>query len=172
MHLYDTLVRPLGEDEQGAYALIFGMRAMCRTPPPVEDPICNCLAIRQAARQVTQLYDRHLAAVDLRGNQYSILSKLGRLGPMSVNALAASMAMDRTTLGRAIQPLQRDRLIAVAADERDKRARVIRLSPAGEARLKDAAHHWRNAQKEFETAFGVEESAKLRATLARVVAAM
>lgn len=57
---------------------------MRRTPPPVEDPICNCLAIRQAARQVTQLYDRHLAAVDLRGNQYSILSKLGRLGPMSV----------------------------------------------------------------------------------------
>ena len=145
---------------------------MRKTPPSPEDQICNCLAIRQAARQVTQLYDRHLAAVDLRSTQYSILSKLGRLGPMSVNALAASMAMDRTTLGRAIQPLQRDRLIAVAADAHDKRARVIRLSPAGEARLKDAAHHWRNAQKEFEIAFGADESTRLRATMARVVAAM
>jgi DNA-binding MarR family transcriptional regulator len=143
-----------------------------RTKPPLEDPICNCLAVRQAARQMTQLYDRHLAAVHLRSTQYSILSKLGRLGPLSINALAASMAMDRTTLGRAIQPLQRERLIAVTADEHDKRARVIKLSPAGEARLKDAAHHWRNAQREFETAFGPEASADLRATMARVVAAM
>ena len=143
-----------------------------RKTPPVEDPICNCLAIRQAARQVTQLYDRHLAAVDLRSTQYSILSKLGRLGPMSVNALAASMAMDRTTLGRAIQPLERDKLIAVAADERDKRARIIKLSPTGEARLKDASHHWRNAQKEFEAAFGAVEAARLRTTLAQVVAAI
>jgi DNA-binding MarR family transcriptional regulator len=143
-----------------------------RKTPPLEDPICNCLAVRQAARQMTQLYDRHLAAMDLRSTQYSILSKLGRLGPMSVNALAASMAMDRTTLGRAIQPLQRDKLLAVATDEDDKRARVIKLSPAGETRLKDAAHHWRNAQREFESAFGAEESARLRATMARVLAAM
>ena len=61
--------------------------------------------------------------------QYSILSKLGRLGPMSVNALAAQMVMDRTTLGRAIRPLQRDKLLATAADKRDGRSRVIRLTP-------------------------------------------
>lgn len=145
---------------------------MRKSAPNVEEQVCNCLAIRQAARQVTQLYDRHLAAEGLRSTQYSILSKLGRLGPLSVNALAASMAMDRTTLGRAIQPLERDRLIAVGTDDKDKRARIIKLSAAGEARLKAAAHHWRNAQKEFEAAFGADDSAKLRATLARVVAAM
>ena len=77
---------------------------MRKPPPNTEEQVCNCLAIRQAARQVTQLYDRHLAAEGLRSTQYSILSKLGRLGPLSVNALAASMAMDRTTLGRAVQP--------------------------------------------------------------------
>ena len=144
---------------------------MRKTTPADETP-CNCLALRQAARQVTQLYDRHLAAAGLRSTQYSIVSKLGRLGPLSVNALAASMAMDRTTLGRAIQPLGRDRLIAVGADDKDKRARVIRLSAAGAARLKAAAHHWRSAQKEFEQTFGPDDSAKLRAALARVVAAM
>jgi len=133
---------------------------------------CNCLAIRQAARQVTQLYDRHLAAEGLRSTQYSILSKLGRLGPLSVNALAAAMAMDRTTLGRAIQPLQRDRLLAVGADENDARARVIRLTTVGEERLKAAAARWRAAQKEFEAAFGTDDAAQLRATLGRVVAAV
>jgi DNA-binding MarR family transcriptional regulator len=145
---------------------------MRKTPLITDESPCNCLAIRQAARQVTQLYDRHLAAEGLRSTQYSILSKLGRLGPLPINALAATMAMDRTTLGRAIQPLQRDRLIVVGKDEQDGRARVIRLSAAGETRLKAAAHHWRNAQKEFEAAFGAGDSAKLRGSLARVVAAM
>ena len=141
-------------------------------PAETDQTPCNCLAIRQAARQVTQLYDRHLAAEGLRTTQYSILSKLGRLGPLSVNALAASMAMDRTTLGRAIQPLQRDRLLAVGADANDARARVIALTAAGEARLRAATARWRAAQREFEAAFGADDAAKLRATLARVVAAV
>ena len=146
---------------------------MQRTPAPgVDQSPCNCLAIRQAARQVTQLYDRHLAAEGLRSTQYSILSKLDRLGPQSVNALAAFMAMDRTTLGRAIRPLQRDKLLAVGGDERDGRARVIRLTAAGEARLKAAVVHWQKAQKEFEQAFGSREAAKLRGDLARVTAAI
>jgi DNA-binding MarR family transcriptional regulator len=145
---------------------------MRKTPTPTDETPCNCLAIRQAARQMTQLYDRHLAAEGLRSTQFSILSKLGRLGPLSINALAASMAMDRTTLGRAIQPLQRDKLVVVGVDADDGRARVVRLSPAGDARLKAAVPHWRNAQKEFEAAFGTDDSAKLRNSLARVVAAM
>ncbi len=138
------------------------------TPLAVDSTACNCLAIRQAARQITQLYDRHLAAVGLRSTQYSILSKLGRLGPLSVNALAASMAMDRTTLGRAIQPLQRDKLLAVGADEHDGRARVIRLTAAGEARLQAAITQWKKAQREFEAAYGARDAEKLRASLARV----
>lgn len=145
---------------------------MRRTSPPTDDTPCNCLAIRQAARQVTQLYDRHLAAAGLRSTQYSILSKLGRLGPLPITTLAASMAMDRTTLGRAILPLQRDKLIVVGTDEKDGRARVVRLSAAGETRLKAAAHHWRNAQREFEAAFGADDSAALRGALARVLAAV
>ncbi len=31
---------------------------------------CNCLAVRQAARYVTQLYDRYLAQAGLRTSQY------------------------------------------------------------------------------------------------------
>ena len=60
---------------------------------------------------------RHLAAEGLKTSQYSILAKLGRLGPLSINELAKLMVMDRTTLGRAVQPLERDKLLAIAADE-------------------------------------------------------
>jgi DNA-binding MarR family transcriptional regulator len=71
---------------------------------------CNCLALRQAARHVTQFYDQYLASTGLRTTQFSILAKLHGLGPMTINALARELVMDRTTLGRTMLPLERDGL--------------------------------------------------------------
>ena len=51
-------------------------------------PQCNCLALRQAARHVTQFYDQHLAPTGLRTTQFSILAKLKGLEPMTINTLA------------------------------------------------------------------------------------
>ncbi|HXI37408.1 MAG TPA: MarR family transcriptional regulator, partial [Burkholderiales bacterium] len=126
--------------------------------PPIPEPaICNCLALRQAARHATQLYDRHLAAEGLKTSQYSILAKLLRLGPQSIGALADMMVMDRTTTTRAVRPLARDKLLAIAPGE-DERTRMVRLTPAGEKRAKAAAARWRAAQKEFEAGYGTAEA--------------
>jgi DNA-binding MarR family transcriptional regulator len=130
---------------------------------------CNCSALRQAARHVTQIYDRHLAQEGLRSTQYSVLLNLSRLDRISINELAKALVMDRTTLGRAIRPLQRDGLLTIGAGD-DGRTRSLSLTPAGEARLKAAAGKWQEAQAEFETAFGAGEAANLRTTLRRVVA--
>ena len=130
---------------------------------------CNCLALRQAARHVTQFYDSYLSSEGLRTTQFSILAKLNRLGPLSINELAKSMVMDRTTLGRAIRPLERDRLLTIEAGD-DGRTRSLRLTATGEARLKAAAAKWREAQKEFEMTFGARDAAELRGILQRVVA--
>jgi DNA-binding MarR family transcriptional regulator len=129
---------------------------------------CNCLALRQAARHISQLYDQHLAEVGLRTTQYSILSKLGRLGAMPISKLAATMVMERTALSRAIGPLERDGLVKVGAGP-DGRTRRVELTPTGQARLKAAAAHWRRAQKEFELAVGAADAADLRTVLQRVI---
>src|SRR5215510_7308846 len=99
---------------------------------------CNCLAVRQAARHITQFYDQFLAASGLRTTQFSILAKLRRLGPMTINALAADLVMDRTTLGRNILPLERDGLITVEKGSRDRRSKALRLTEAGVARFRTA----------------------------------
>ena len=137
--------------------------------PALDSSECNCLALRQAARHVSQIYDGYLATEGLKGTQYSILSKLNRLGPQSINELAKSMVMDRTTLGRAVRPLQRDKLLTIGAGD-DGRTRRLKLTPAGQAKLKSAMVKWREAQKEFELAFGVPEAAGMRSMLRRVVA--
>lgn len=139
------------------------------TPPALDPTECNCLALRQATRHVSQIYDKHLAPTGLRGSQYSILSKLNRLGPLSINELAKAMVMDRTTLGRAIRPLERDKLLTIAPGD-DARVKKLKLTSVGETRFKAAQAKWREAQKEFELAFGPRDAADLRGALRRVVA--
>jgi len=80
------------------------------------------LALRQAARHVTQFYDQVLAPSGLRTTQFSVLAKLHHLGPTTINNLAKDLVMDRTTLGRNILPLQRDGLIAAVRGTADRRS--------------------------------------------------
>jgi DNA-binding MarR family transcriptional regulator len=131
---------------------------------------CNCLAIRQAARHVTQFYDQILASTGLRATQFSILSRLRRAGPMTINELAAMLVMDRTTLGRNILPLQRDGLIEVAASAHDRRRHELRLTEAGAARHAAGVDRWTEAQDRFNDVFGGERAAALRDLLREVSA--
>jgi DNA-binding MarR family transcriptional regulator len=139
--------------------------------PPTERPepeICTCLALRQAARHVSQAYDQVLAPSGLRTTQFSVLAKLKQHGTLTINALAESLVMDRTTLGRNILPLQRDGLIAAAPGRADRRSKELRLTDAGTARLRVAFRLWGSAQARFESAFGVKRTAALRALLREV----
>jgi DNA-binding MarR family transcriptional regulator len=131
---------------------------------------CNCLAIRQAARHVSQFYDQLFAPTGLRATQFAILSRLRRGGPMTINALAAALVMDRTTLGRNILPLERDGLIEIVASPADRRRRELCLSAAGADKLALAIERWRVAQTRFDTVFGSERAAALRDLLREVVA--
>ena len=128
---------------------------------------CNLFAIRSAARHATAFYDGHLAPTGLRTTQFSLLSNLDRAGPLAIGEIAARVAMDRTTMGRALRPLERDGLVAIAPG-RDGRTRALALTQAGRERLAQAKPLWAAAQGGFETRFGATEAASLRDALARV----
>jgi DNA-binding MarR family transcriptional regulator len=131
--------------------------------------LCNCLALRQAARHVTQFYDDYLVPTGIRTTQFSILSKLARMKAATINALAEEMVMDRTTLGRNIQPLERDGLIEVRQGSEDRRSREMRLTDAGLARLRQATVAWEQAQRQFDSAFGSQRATDMRALLQQAV---
>src|SRR6202161_4627658 len=126
---------------------------------------CNCLALRQATRHVTQFYDQFISPLGLRTTQYSILARLQRKGAMTINALAAELVMDRTTLGRNLLPLQRDGLVAAGPGEFDRRSKELRVTAAGIARFRAGRKGWQAAQARFETDFGVKRAKKLRTLL-------
>ena len=132
---------------------------------------CHCLTLRQAARQVTQLYDTHLAATGLRATQYAVLRMIARNQPITMQGCADRLVMDRTTLTRALRPLQRDGLVAVEPG-RDGRTRLLGLTGAGQAMLARTTPIWDEAQAEFEARYGSGETQDLRGMLARVVEQM
>jgi DNA-binding MarR family transcriptional regulator len=131
------------------------------------ETLCNCGAIRQAARRVTRFYDQALAPAGLRITQYPILSWLHAIGPMTMNVLAERMVMDRATLGHNLRPLEAQGLLTLTTGE-DRRSRVVALTDAGRHKLMEARPAWKLAQKKFEAAFGPADSVALRSTMARL----
>jgi DNA-binding MarR family transcriptional regulator len=127
--------------------------------------LCNCFATRQAARHVTRLYERHLAGAEVTSAQYSILVLLDEQRGMTMTELAAALVMDRTTLLRALKPLQRDDLVNSKRSESDPRQLILALSADGHRKLKEAARLWRKAQTEFETQVGSARAARMRSDL-------
>jgi DNA-binding MarR family transcriptional regulator len=78
------------------------------------------------------------------------------------------MVMERTTLLRAMKPLQREDLVRSSASSDDPRQLAFSLSSAGERRLKQAMPLWEKAQEEFEAGIGSRDAARLRSSLLSV----
>jgi DNA-binding MarR family transcriptional regulator len=104
----------------------------------VEPEICNCAALRQAARHVTKLYDGTLAPSGLGVNQFSILARLDLVGPSTIQDLAQLLVMDRSTLGHLLRPLEKRGLVTLEVCDQDRRSRTIVLTDVGKAAVAKA----------------------------------
>src|SRR5262249_10063124 len=97
--------------------------------------------------------------------QRAILAQIGRSQPATVGALAEALVMDAGGLAHTLKPLLRDGLVAVDVDPQDRRNRLVRLTPAGKARLKQSDVLWEAAHRSFEKGFGGVQSKALREAL-------
>jgi DNA-binding MarR family transcriptional regulator len=126
---------------KGVYTLAMKFEALEFEAP------CACTTLRRAARALTAAYDADLAPSGLRITQFSILRRLARHGPLSVTRLAAEAALDRSTMGRNLNPLERRGLVRIEGGNVDQRERVAYLTAAGEAAIEAALPYWRETQK-------------------------
>lgn len=123
---------------------------------------CSCTAMRKATRRISQLYDSALAPSGLKTTQRAILAQIRRTEPAAVGALAHALVMDSGALAHTLKPLERDGLITVATDPKDRRNRLITLTREGRAKLAQTDALWAHAQAGFEAAIGRPESEALR----------
>ena len=109
---------------------------------------CLCTALRRAALASTALYDEALAPSGLKVTMYRLLKRAAEGEPPSISELARRMGLDRSTLGRNVRVLERERLVALRSVE-DGRERAVTLTAKGRAALEAAAPLWRDAQRDM-----------------------
>jgi len=129
---------------------------------------CLCLHVQRAARALARRFDEAFRPLDLTNGQFSLLMSLNRPEPPSMGSVASLLAMDRTTLTAALKPLVRRRLVAVAVGRKDRRSRLLRITPAGRALLARAFPVWRQTHAELEKE--IPQPADLRAALLALAA--
>lgn len=125
---------------------------------------CLCLHTQRAARALARRFDEALRPTGLTNGQFSLLMSLNRPQAATIGSVASLLAMDRTTLTAALKPLERRGLVDVRPDPKDKRSRLITLTPEGLSLLTRAVPIWEETHKAVE-ALANGEADRLRTHL-------
>lgn len=136
------------------------------------DYLC-CLAcigfnLRKANRAVSQLYDEILRPTGIRGTQYSLLVALKVMGSVLVTHLAEKIVMDRTTLSRNLEVMEKQGLVSITPGE-DRRTREVMITEMGSTVLLDAYPLWQRAQAKIRESMGEERLQSLMADLSALI---
>lgn len=126
---------------------------------------CVCLHVQRAARALARRFDEALRPIGLTNGQFSLMMSLNRPKPSGMTAVAALLAMDRTTLTAALKPLRRRGLLKVAADPADRRGRLMTLTRKGQRLLARAVPVWKTTHATVETLLRDGDADRLRNNL-------
>jgi DNA-binding MarR family transcriptional regulator len=116
---------------------------------------CTHDALRRLMRRMSTHYDARLRPAGLKTTQYSLLARVGWLGPLRPVDLAEAMGLDASTLTRNLKPLVQAGWV-VQEPGADARSRLVRLTGEGRAKLAEARVLWRKAQSSLNEILGVD----------------
>ncbi|PCJ23382.1 MAG: MarR family transcriptional regulator [SAR86 cluster bacterium] len=134
-------------------------------PTPSDDP-CSCFYLRRAARLVTRQYLETMKGTGLKSSQFSILAMVSHHGSLTITDLADKMGLERTSLSRALRPMEKDGLLSIS-EERERRRRFVELTKQGREDFKKALPLWNKAQQQFKKQLGAQELKTLKSLLKR-----
>jgi DNA-binding MarR family transcriptional regulator len=131
---------------------------------------CACFDLRRATRAVSRMYDDFLRDAGLNITQFSLLRLICIEKELSISALGRYMVMDRTSITRALAPLERDGLICSRTGV-DKRIRIISVTNKGGKLVESAGPKWHQAQEALMDTIG-EDRWRAMSTVLRDTARM
>ena len=113
---------------------------------------------------------KSLRAFRLSVPQWRVMAALVDLGSCTINRLSDLTVVDRTTLSRTLDRMERNGLVARKRAEADKRSFEIRLAPAGRAMFKRIwpVMSYHNARAV--AGLSAREMAQLRKTILKMIA--
>lgn len=114
---------------------------------------CICTGLRQAAFDITDIYDSYLEPSGLKITMFRILRRLSAAEQVSITELAVIVGVDRSTLGRNLRVLERMDLVTFEEAE-DARSRTVVLTALGRSTLAKATPLWVKAQTKMRSVLG------------------
>ena len=155
---------------------------MAKQVPPDVDEVepynlmnCTHTALRQASRQLTQVYDEAIAPSGFTSSQAMLVTRLDELGGApggtgpSLQALAKRLSIQISALTHALRRLVRDGVLELHADPKDGRIKRAVLTEKGMAQTQQMYGLWVQTNNRIEAALGRGSTEQLRQLATRVV---
>jgi len=106
---------------------------------------CVCFNLRWVTRAVTQFYDAEMRRHGIRPTQGTLLLALNAKESWNMAELSDCLGLERTTLVRNLQPLQRDGLVTADGGGRGNRVELT-ITAKGRKQVEKFMPAWRAAQ--------------------------
>ena len=106
---------------------------------------CVCFNLRWVTRAVTQFYDAEMRRHGIRPTQGTLLLALNAKESWNMAELSDCLGLERTTLVRNLQPLQRDGLVTAEGGGRGNRVELT-ITAKGRKQVEKFMPAWRAAQ--------------------------
>lgn len=119
---------------------------------PVHSP-CYCINYRRAANTLTKYYDAAFAPIGLTGNQFFLLNSIQQLGSCNKSELAQYTSLDRTTIIRNLNTLEKKELVEPAPGA-SRSSSAIQLSETGSKAFMAGLGIWQKLQEEVQQVLG------------------
>ncbi len=130
---------------------------------------CACTTVRRASRILARVFDSALEPVGLNITQLALLRAVQRHPGEPLLRVAEDLCMDRTSLYRAVTPMQRDGWVNISVGA-DRRSRAAELTRKGLQVLEAADPVWIGMQTAIIERFGRSKWPALVSDLERLAA--
>lgn len=154
---------------------------MTTTQPGTADPVepydqlnCTHTALRQASRQLTQIYDDAIVQSGLTSAQAMLVSRIDELGGApgakgpALQTLARRLSIQISALTHALKPLVRDGVVEIHGDPDDRRTKRAVLTLQGLKQTQQMYVLWTGVNARMDAALGEGTAEQLRVLSRRV----
>jgi DNA-binding MarR family transcriptional regulator len=116
------------------------------------------------------MYNQELRRTGLELTQFTLLMALNIVGETTQGGLGGLLALDSTSLTRMLRLLVKRGWIGMKPG-RDRRQKLLRLTPSGREKLGQSRPHWERAQRRLQQNLGEPTWTQMGGLLAQITRA-
>jgi len=122
---------------------------------------CLGVRVRLLSRRLSRIYDSALRPLGLTVGQLNVLSVIDVVDSAPAGRVADLLAMEISTLSRNAHIMENEGWITIERAERGN-GRILRLTPAGVLKLREARPAWDRAQTKARELLGDQGARELK----------